>query len=259
MPAPSREVPSVESWPAWVNNQVARQRKIAPGEGVHRLFNGQTRSGKTTLNKILLRMKKTTLVLGTKPKHDAALERYVSEEGFVRIDHWPPTTKELKQRGQYEQVKLLLWPKVKEYAQLRGFAPLFRRALQDVQIDGNWTVSIDEGLWVCARKGLDLGDVVSEIAIGGAGNGLSLHVLVQRPRNIDPIIYSSCHEGYLFKAGNENDLRELASYTSYSSRDLATAVKGLNLGNEERGHQFLYAPLSGGSKWSVSEVPSDWA
>lgn len=259
---PTRDAPPRESFETFARAQIARNAAMARGpkgelKGVNRLFNGQTQSGKTTLNRILLRLKRNVIVFGTKPGVDTSLDEYVEKEGYVRIDHWPPTRKELRQRGTEKAVRLLLWPEVKKYEDLRRHAATFRACLRQVAIEGRWTVGIDEGLWVCSPKGLNLGQEVSDLAYGGASNGVSLHILVQRPRQIPPIIYSSCHEGYLFKAGNENDMRELASYTSYAPRDVATAIRSLNKANPERGHEFLYAPLSGGSSWMVSEVPAN--
>ncbi len=260
--------PPVVSWSTFINAQVDRNNaakvttnprtKRKTVEGRHLLFNGRTRSGKTTLNRIMLRMKKTVLVLGTKP-NDPSLDDYVEKEGYLRIDHWPPKPKELKQRGPYEQVKLLLWPDMSAYTDLKRHREIYRAALRDIFVEGNWTVGIDEGLWVCSRKGLDLGDEVSAIAIGGAGNGISQHLVIQRPSGIPVIIHEQSHELYNFRTGNTNDIRELASYTGKSTREFTDAVRGLNRGNPEAGHQFLHAPLTDGADWEISEVPASWA
>ena len=265
---PPASKPAVVSWARFINAQAAAngaaklsvnpKTKRKTVEGIHRLFNGRTRSGKTTLNRIMLRMKKTVLVLGTKP-HDPSLDDYVYKEGYVRIDHWPPTAKELKQRGPYEQVRLILWPEMKAYSDLRKFQHVYRQACRDIFVEGSWTLGVDEGLWVCGRKGLDLGDEISAIAYGGAGNGVSMHLVIQRPSGIPVITHESCHELYQFRTGNTNDLRELASYTGHSTAEFTDAVRGLNRGNPERGHQFLHAPMIDGSRWEISEVPADWA
>lgn len=206
----------------------------------------------------MLRMKKTVLVLGTKP-NDPSLDDYIYKEGYVRIDHWPPTAKELRQRGKFEQVKLLLWPEMKAYGDLKRHKATYRAAVQDISVEGAWTLSVDEGLWVCSRKGLDLGDEISSIAYGGAGNGVSLHFVIQRPSGVPVIIHEQCHELYNFRTGNTNDIRELASYTGKSTRDFTGAVRGLNKGNPETGHQFLHAPMADGADWEISEMPADWA
>jgi hypothetical protein len=270
VPTPPREQPPVVPWGQFVTRQVASnnaaKRSVDPKtqrvtvEGIHRLFDGRTRSGKTTLNRILLRMKKTVLVLGTKPQ-DPSLDAYVYREGYTRIDHWPPKPRELKQKGPFEQVKLLLWPEITKYSDLKRFRDLYRNAINDIFVEGAWTLGIDEGLWVCGHKGLDLGDEVSAVAYGGAGNGISLHLVIQRPSGIPVIIHESCHELYQFRTGNTNDIRELASHAGKSSRDFSDAVRSLNGGNDatERRHQFLYAPMTDDGTWEISEVPASWA
>lgn len=266
-PLPS-DVPPVVSWETFISAQVARnnasKRSVNPTtkrvtvEGIHRLYDGRTRSGKTTLMRIMNRMKKTSLVIGTKPG-DPSLLDYVYREGYLRIDHWPPRPKELRQHGPYEQVKLLLWPEMKKYGDLRRYRSMYQAAIRDVSVEGAWTLSVDEGYWVCSHEGLDLGAEVSEIAYGGAGNGVSLHIAMQRPSGVPVIIHESSHELYQFRTGNTNSLRELASYAGKSTRDFAAAVRGLNRGNPLRGHQFVHAPMTDGSEWEICEVPASWA
>lgn len=255
------EIPPVVTFPAFLKGQVrtnaeavyVRKDGTVGMDGIHRLAVGQTRSGKTTLLRILSRLKRANLVLGTKPGRDTSLEAYQTEEGFTRIDYWPPKKKDLTPRKD-GTVKILLWPKITEYGQLRSFASIYRSALQFVIGDGNWTTTVDEGLWVCSRKGLDLGGEVSEISYGGASNGNSLHIAMQRPSGVPVIVHDQCQESYLFELGNENDLRSMASYSKYSPADTVNAVRSLNRGGHE--HQFLHLPRTGGAgrHWEITEV-----
>jgi hypothetical protein len=255
------EVPPTVSFPSFLKGQVRTNAEAvyvrADGsvgmDGIHRVAVGQTRSGKTTLLRILSRLKRANLVLGTKPGRDTSLEAYQIEEGFTRIDYWPPKKKDLTPRRD-GTVKLLLWPKITEYGQLRSFASIYRQALQFVIGDGNWTTTVDEGLWVCSRKGLDLGGEVSEISYGGASNGNSLHIAMQRPSGIPVIVHDQCQESYIFELGNENDLRNMASYSKYSPADTVNAVRTLNRGGQQ--HQFLHLPRTGGKgrHWEITEV-----
>ena len=261
----SREVerPPQVGFPAFMKGQVTtntekvyvRKDGTVAMDGLHRLAVGQTNSGKTTLLRVLARLKRANLVLGTKPGRDSALEAYEFEEGYTRIDTWPPKNRDLRPKRD-GTVRLLLWPRITGYGQLRAFRSVFSAALQSVIVDGNWTTTIDEGLWVCSRKGLDLAEEVSEIAYGGRSNGNSLHVAMQRPSGVPVIIHDQCEESYIFKLGNENDLRNMASYSKYSPADTITAVRLLNTVGINHGHQFLYLPRSGGQNkgWQVTEV-----
>lgn len=253
------EVPPEVAWNDFIVETVEDNARSSVGKkgellGIHRLIVGKNGSGKTTLTKIFNRMKKAVLVFGTKPGRDASLEEYVEREGFLRIEHWPPKEKELRVRGEFGQVKLLLWPKITHYSELRNYAPMFRKAAEDIASEGRWTLSIDEGLWVCSNKGLNLGDIVSEIAYGGRSNGISLHLCVQRPSGIPIIIHDQCREGYVFKIGNTNDIREIASYSAYSNREVSEAVSDLGV------HEFLHLPMGATDReWGVSEVPKAWS
>ena len=263
MPATQRtDLAPVVPWARFINAQVATKRhskvsvnpktKRVTVEGIHRLYVGRTRSGKTTLCRIMTRMDKACLVLGTKP-NDPSLDDYVNKEGFLRIKQWPPTKKELRMRGPYEQVKLLLWPEMKAYGDLKRNRPHYRNALHDIQVEGAWSVVLDEGFQVCRKGGLDLGEEVSEIAYGGAGNGISQSIIIQRPAGVPVIVHEQSHELYQFKSGNLNDLRALASYAGTTPRIFADNLQTL------KGHQFLHAPMVGGREWEISEVPRDWA
>ena len=257
------ESPPVVPFPNFLKGQVRLNAEAvytrADGtvgmDGIHRLAVGQNKSGKTTLLRILARLKRANLVLGTKPGRDMSLEDYITKEGYTRIESWPPKNKDLRPRRD-GTVRLLLWPKITVYGQLRSFASTYRAALHHVITDGNWTTTVDEGLWVCSRKGLDLAEEVSEIAYGGRSNGNSLHVGMQRPSGVPVIIHDQCHESYLFELGNENDLRSMASYSKYSPTDTVTAVRMLNTARGNGGHQFLHLPRTGGSgqHWEVTEA-----
>ena len=266
MTTPQPSSPPVVSWEAFINAQVAKKRRAKTSidpktkrvtvEGIHRLFVGRTRSGKTTLCRIMTRMEKTCLVFGTKP-NDPSLDDYINKEGFLRIEQWPPTKKELRVRGPYDQVKLILWPKMTAYGDLKKNRRHYQQALRDIQAEGAWSAVIDEGFQMCRKGGLDLGEEVSEIAYGGAGNGISQSIIIQRPAGVPVIVHEQSHELYQFKSGNINDIRSLASYAGTSPREFADALRRLNEGRTE-GHQFLHAPMTDGTTWEISEVPRNW-
>jgi energy-coupling factor transporter ATP-binding protein EcfA2 len=242
---PDRDVPPVVAWEPWIAQHAAESK-----QGQHKLFVGPTQSGKTTLARIMLRLRPYVVVLGTKPR-DESLDKYVAE-GYRRISQWPPKPKELEPNRD-GQVKLLLWPEIRQYTDLRKYREEYRRCLGDIFTDGGWALGCDEGLWVASRKGLGLDSELADIAYGAASNKVSLHLCIQRPAGLSRVTWSSVSDAYVFHCGVTNDVRELASLGTYSPQDAGAAIRQL------QGHQFLRLPCRGGATWQVSEVPKDWA
>ena len=240
-----KDVPPVVDWGTWITNQVRESR-----QGQHKLFVGPTQSGKTTLARVMLRMRKYVVVLGTKPK-DASLDKYVAE-GYRRITQWPPRPSDIKP-DRDGNVRLILWPEINAYTDLRRHRDTYARCLADIFTEGGWALGCDEGLWVASRKGLGLDSELADIAYGAASNNVSLHLCIQRPAGLSRVTWSSVSDAYVFHLGVTNDVRELASLGTYTPADATVAIRNL------RGHQFLRLPCRGGADWQISEVPPSWA
>lgn len=245
MPRPKSDVPPVVPWGSWIGAHAKESE-----QGQHKLFVGPTQSGKTTLMRIMLRLRPYTVVLGTKPR-DSSLEKYIAE-GYRRIESWPPKPKELVPAAD-GSVRLILWPQIRQYGDLRRHRDVYRKCLGDVFTEGGWALGCDEGLWVANRKGLGLDSELADIAYGAASNKVSLHLCIQRPAGLSRVTWSSVSDAYVFHLGVTNDVRELASLGTYAPVDAANAIRNLE------GHQFLRLPCRGGAKWQITEVPEDWA
>jgi hypothetical protein len=222
-------------------------------QGRHKLFVGPTQSGKTVLARLEARLRSYVVVLGTKPVDDS-LDEY-EREGYLRIDHWPPTNKEKKDAGAPDSCRLLLWPEIKKREQLRSpkirdtFLALFDQAF----IEGHWTIVVDEALWVARRSGLDLDQALADMAYGSASNKVSLYITLQRPSGVSRLIWANCAEAYIFHSGVRDDVRELASLGIYQPPDVVRAMT--QLGTGENHHPFLYLPCrAGGATWAISEA-----
>lgn len=217
-------------------------------QGLHILFMGPTQSGKTVLCRLVSRFHSFNVVFGTKPV-DPSLDAYV-KDGYVRIDHWPPTRQEVRRSQEQNNGAcwFILWPKIRKREELRRFRPVFQKALDMIFIEGNWCFIVDEGLWFSSGKGLDLGDELADVAYSCASNGVSMHLLVQRPALVPPIAWMSCMQALIFHGGNTRDIRELASLSTYEPRAAALAIGAL------QNRQFLDLPCRGARQWSISEV-----
>jgi hypothetical protein len=237
---PELEAPPVEPWP------VFHQKFASTWEqGQHCLFVGPAGSGKTVAARTLAWDRRFVVVLGTKMR-DSEMDAYI-KEGYVRTEIWPPERKALKPRDD-GSIRVVLWPKIKNRNDLRRFRGVFANCLDSVLVDGGWTVVADEGLWLSDRNGLGLGDHLAAIAYSGRSSGVTLMMVVQRPRGVPVNCWSNASHAFLWHVGNTDDARELASLGVTDRKAVVQAVSGL------QDHDFLYLPCRAGRGWAISKV-----
>lgn len=259
MQSPSRilQSPPEIPWDQWYAQE---QRTFR--QGMHVSVSGPTGTGKTVLARYVALIRSYVVVFGTKP-HDDQLEAY-EHQGYIRIDHWPPTKKELSEFEGTGEARFLLWPKIVHREDLRRYRHIYAKALDDIFAEGHWTVVIDEALWTCGKSGLDLGEHLSDLAFGARSSKVSLIFLGQRPvGQLPPILWTSVSQALIFHLGRTDDVRELASLGSYQPQAAALAVQRLN--TDEAGEpipgsfKFLDLPVRAQARWSITEVPPSWA
>lgn len=221
----------------------------------HILFAGPTQSGKTLLCRQVARLHDYVVVFGTKPV-DESLDAYV-EEGYERIDHWPPTRRDIRKQqekwGNRENrepryMRFILWPKIRKREDLFKHRETYAKAIDNIFIEGGWCVVMDEGLWLADKNALNLGPYMSQMAFGAASNKVSMFLLVQRPANVPRITWSSCAQALLFHMGITDDITELSSLGTYNRQAVKDALASLGQ------HEFLDLPCRGGAEWSISCV-----
>lgn len=189
-------------------------------------------------------------VLGTKPRDDE-MDAYL-DEGYIRVYDWPPPAKALRPNDAGE-VRVVLWPKITTPEQIIGHRPVYARFLRSALADGGWTIVADEGLWLSARDGLNLGPQLSAVAYTGRSSHVTLLMLMQRPRGVPVHCWTNASHAFLWKVANTNDMRELASLGTYPPPDVVLALQQ-GFASE---HEFLYLPCratGAGSGWAVSQV-----
>lgn len=200
--------PAVASW-----RKFSRSFRWNPGEHVTTI--GHTGSGKSHLLRALLAQRRYVVVLGTKPK-DPTLDGFVSD-GFTRISRWPPP-------GDVSRV--LLWPRIRERADLAGLGPTFRNALDDIFIEGSWTVYVDELHYAESRLGL--GDQLTDLWEQGRSLGVSVVAATQRPANVSLLAYSQATHVFLYRSTDDRDLSRLAELGGgHDKRELRDVVRHL--------------------------------
>lgn len=214
-------------------------------QGEHVLFVGPTGSGKTVAARTLAEDRKFVVVLGTKVK-DPEMDAYLAM-GYTRVEQWPPTRSQLRPLSD-GSIRIVLWPKIRNRLELRSHRPMFAKFLDQALIDGGWTILVDEGLWVCSRKGLALGDQLEAIAYTGRSSEVTLMTLLQRPAGVPRNVWSNVSHAFMWKHGVTNDTRELASLGTEDPKTVGLAVSQL------QEYEFLYLPTRAGRGWAISKV-----
>ena len=214
-------------------------------QGQHVIFVGPAGSGKTVGARVLARDRTYVIALGTKMR-DPEMDAYI-EEGYVRVESWPPPNKAMKPRDD-GSIRIVLWPKIKTRADLRRFRPVYAACLDDALVRGGWTIVAEEGLWLSDRNGLHLGDHLSSIAYTGRSSGVTLMMLVQRPRGVPVHTWTNASHVFLWHMGNTDDARELASLGTRPPKEVQAAV------HELWGHDCLYLPARSGTDWAITKV-----
>lgn len=182
--------PAVRSW-----RRFLRGFRWAPGE--HVTVIGHTGSGKSELLRSLLAQRRYVVVLGTKPRDDT-LDRYIAD-GYRRISRWPPES---------NVDKAILWPRIRSRDDLAQLGPMFREALDDIFVEGSWTVSIDELHYAVDRLGLE--PQLQDLWEQGRSLRVSVVAATQRPANVPLLAYSQATHVFLSRSTDDRDLQRLA-------------------------------------------------
>ena len=201
-------------------------------QGEHVTTIGPTGSGKTVLNRELLRRRAFVVVLGVKNR-DRELYGPFQAEGYRlerKFDAEPPADS--------EQWRVLLVPQTDKHGTegRQAKAKVFRSALNDIQDAGNWAVYLDDVAYVSDQ--LRLAPELEELWMLGRSEGVSVVASSQEPVNIPVMAYGMATHLFLFKNPDVYRARRMAELTGVNREVAQETIMRLP------DHEFLYIDKS---------------
>lgn len=214
-------LPPFERWDEFLSRFEWRQ-------GEHLTTIGPTGSGKTVLNRALLRQWRYVVVLGVKNR-DPELYAPFQAQGYQLERHFDPDVPD-----NADSRRVLFVPHTTEHgaAGRKKKAAAFRTALNDIYDAGDWTVYADDVQYLADQ--LRLGTELEELWMLGRSEGVTLVASSQEPVDIPVMAYGMAT--HLFLYGNP-DLRRAQRMAELTGMNREIAVETI-LSLPE--HEFLY-------------------
>jgi hypothetical protein len=201
-------------------------------QGEHITTIGPTGSGKTVLNRELLRRRDFVIVLGIKNR-DPELYGPFQDEGYELVRKFEP---EPPDDAATERV--LLVPRTDKHgAEGRtAKAKVFRQALNDIYDVGHWCVYCDDVQYMSDQ--LRLEPELEELWMIGRSEGVSVVASSQEPVNIPVMAYGMATHLFLFKNPDLYRARRMAELTGVNREVAQETIMRLP------DHEFLYIDKS---------------
>jgi hypothetical protein len=197
-------------------------------QGEHLTSIGPTGSGKTVLNRYLLRRRDFVVVLGVKQR-DPELYAPFERDGYEvvrRFDPEPP--------ADVDRERLLFVPRTDKHGQegRKARAAKFRQALNDIYDVGNWTVYADDIQYQADQLGL--APEFEELWMLGRSEGVSVVASSQEPVNIPLMAYGMATHLFLFRNNDLRRAQRMAELTGANREVTQHTILALPE------HEFLY-------------------
>ena len=186
------------------------------------------------IDQIRIRKNGFVIVFVNKLSLDPTLAR--DYEGWTRWER-------MKKNPAPHENRVLLWPDTDKektlQAKLNLQKEIFGDAMDVLGQVGKWTVHIDEGLYFCDPKFLNLGSDLAILHAMGRSADLTIITLMQRPSNVPLIIYSSAAHAFIGRSRERADLQRLSELGG------KTSAKELSVRIDSQGrHDFLWIPVA---------------
>jgi len=195
---------------------------------------GPTGSGKTVLNRQILRRRDFVVVLGIKQR-DPELYGPFQAEGYQLVRKFDP-----EPPPDADRWRILLVPQTDKHGTegRQAKAKVFRQALNDIQDAGRWCVYGDDILYLADQ--LRLSPELEELWILGRSEGVSVVGSSQEPVNIPVMAYSMSTHLFLFKNPDLYRARRMAELTGVNREVAQETIMRLP------DYEFLYINKSTG-------------
>lgn len=189
-------------------------------QGQHVTLIGPNGSGKTVINKELLRYREKRhgyiCVFVTKPK-DAELEE-LTKRGYIRCE-------ENKNWGQTSPPRILLWPKAGNFSDLSQQRRVFRNALQGAWKAGRWTFMLNELRYLTEHLGLKR--EMNTLYLQARAAKFSLAAETQRPRSVPLEAFSQSSHLFFAACRDDEDLKRISAIGNADSKLIRATVQQL--------------------------------
>lgn len=198
--------------------------------GEHLTTIGPTGSGKTVLNRQLLRLRDLVVVLGVKER-DPELYGPFEKEGYELKRTFDPDW-----AFEDDEPNLVLYvPRTTKQTaaeRRKELASRFRQALTGVRVTGWWTVYADDVLYLADQLKLEAD--LEEVWILARSEEVTVVVSSQEPVNIPVMAYSAATHLFLFHNPDLYRVKRMAELTGVNREIAQEAILRL------QPHEFLY-------------------
>lgn len=203
-------------------------------QGEHVTSIGPTGSGKTVLNRQLLKRRDFVVVLGIKNR-DPELYGPFQAEGYELVRKFEP-----EPPGDAPIYKVLLVPRTDKHGTegRTAKARVFRQALNDIYDVGRWCVYADDIQYMADQ--LRLGPEFEELWMLGRSEDVTVVASSQEPVNIPPMAYGMATHIFLFKNPDLYRAKRMAELTGVNREVAQATIQQLP------DHEFLYINKSSG-------------